>query len=85
MSKKIIDIEESEGSYRIGNDNLINLNRVVLEYSELSSPLNPKCKEECMGICVECGLNKNNKKCDCEIDIRDARWAPLFDLAQTLE
>ena len=85
MSKKIIDIEESEGSYRIGNDNLINLNRAVLEYSELSSPLNPKCKEECMGICVECGFNKNDNKCDCEFDTRDPRWAPLSKLVKALE
>ena len=85
LSKKIIDLKESEGSYRIGNDNLINLSRAVLEYSELSSPLNPKCKEECLGICVDCGLNKNDNKCECEVEIGDSRWAPLRKLAKALE
>ena len=85
LSKKNIDVKESEGSYRIGNDNLINLNRAVLEYSELLSPLNPKCKEECKGICIDCGLNKNDNKCECEVEMRDPRWAPLRKLVKALE
>ena len=60
LSKKIIDLKESEGSYRIG-------------------------KEECMGICVDCGLNKNDNKCECEVEIGDSRWAPLRKLAKALE
>lgn len=34
------------------------------------------CKEDCKGLCPNCGKNKNEGDCDCRIDI-DPRWSPL--------
>jgi uncharacterized protein len=49
----------------------------------LNIPLKPLCKEECSGLCVKCGKNKNIEKCSCVIDTKDLRtdirWEKLKD------
>ena len=32
----------------------------------LAIPLAPTCREECKGICTECGVNLNLEQCQCE-------------------
>jgi uncharacterized protein len=84
ISKKVVNIDDHESLFRIENDNLIDLSRAVLEYSHLSCPMNPKCSDGCMGICLDCGSNRNNSECDCEVMRKDSRWSPLYDLAKAL-
>jgi uncharacterized protein len=35
------------------------------------------CREECLGLCPECGKNLNDGPCDCQIDDIDPRLAAL--------
>ena len=32
----------------------------------LTMPINPLCKDGCLGLCSVCGGNRNNVPCDCE-------------------
>jgi uncharacterized protein len=32
----------------------------------LAMPINPVCKDGCLGLCSVCGGNRNNVPCDCE-------------------
>ena len=35
------------------------------------------CREECKGLCPECGTNLNHSTCDCSLDNIDPRLAGL--------
>jgi uncharacterized protein len=43
----------------------IDLDPFIYEEVLLNMPLRPICKDECQGLCVICGKNKNLEICDC--------------------
>lgn len=47
-------------------------------YAEI--PINPLCKEDCQGICPECGVNRNQEACRCTEKPIDPRWEALKKL-----
>ena len=52
----------------------------VREAVILELPIQPRCRENCRGLCSGCGANLNEEKCKCEGDGGDPRWAPLMNL-----
>jgi uncharacterized protein len=38
------------------------------------------CREDCQGLCAQCGQNLNEKKCGCEQRVIDPRLAALKDI-----
>ena len=42
----------------------------------LELPLAPLCGEECLGLCPQCGINRNEEACSCEQPV-DPRWSAL--------
>jgi uncharacterized protein len=46
----------------------------------LEIPFAPICKEECKGLCPECGTNQNLSLCQCRPENNDPRWDKLKDL-----
>jgi uncharacterized protein len=42
--------------------------------------MKPLCREECRGICPDCGKNLNIEECICSEEKIDERWLPLKDL-----
>ncbi|MBZ0294835.1 MAG: DUF177 domain-containing protein [Anaerolineae bacterium] len=38
------------------------------------------CREDCKGLCPECGANFNRETCDCQLDAIDPRMAKLKEL-----
>ncbi|HEY8459643.1 MAG TPA: DUF177 domain-containing protein [Blastocatellia bacterium] len=64
------------GSYE--NDQ-IDLDELVLEQLELSLPSRVLCREECRGLCPQCGADLNIEQCECKPQI-DPRWRALADL-----
>jgi uncharacterized protein len=45
----------------------------------LELPLAPLCRNDCLGLCPECGVNRNNETCTCTART-DPRWAALDSL-----
>src|SRR5262245_10419423 len=62
----------------------INLDDLVLEQIELGLPARLLCREECRGLCPQCGADLNVEQCDCEKQV-DPRWQALADLKQEME
>ena len=58
----------------------LDLGEVVREQLILSVPMKRLCRETCQGLCLSCGMNKNNGRCDCVVDDTDSRLAPLKKL-----
>lgn len=65
------------GEFAVGEDSFIDLAPLVRQLSMLETPMQPICKPDCKGLCVECGQNLNEAECDCEVDDIDPRMAAL--------
>ena len=58
----------------------INIADIAREQLLLDIPQQFFCKDDCRGLCENCGANLNLKDCDCENDEIDPRWAALKNL-----
>jgi len=39
-----------------------------------------QCRDDCAGLCPECGIDRNVGRCDCDTEVKDHRWAALDGL-----
>ena len=69
-----------EGEYAIGEDGFIDLAPLVRELAVLETPIQPVCRPDCQGLCIECGQNLNEGDCGCESDPIDPRLSALQQL-----
>jgi len=67
-----------EEAYPIVND-MIDLEPMVHDAILLELPLAPLCREDCQGLCLYCGGDRNEVLCNCQAPV-DARWATLEGL-----
>lgn len=63
----------------------IELENDIRDYAMLAIPMRKLCKEDCKGLCSECGKNLNEGNCDCKNHIADPRWLPLEELKNKLD
>ncbi|MBK7896418.1 MAG: DUF177 domain-containing protein [Candidatus Promineifilaceae bacterium] len=69
-----------EGEYTIGEDGFIDLSPLVRELSVLETPIQPICRPDCHGLCLECGQNLNEADCGCDPNPIDPRLSALQQL-----
>ena len=70
--------DDLETSYY--RDDQIDLNELLREQFYLALPMKPLCREDCRGLCPQCGTNLNAGACGCAPVIEDPRLAPLRNL-----
>jgi uncharacterized protein len=58
----------------------IDLNELLREQFYLALPMKPLCREDCKGLCPQCGANLNTGTCDCSPEWEDPRLAALKQL-----
>ena len=71
---------EDEGIMFVDGDT-INITEVIENCIISTLPIKRLCKEDCKGLCPECGVNKNVENCNCidyDVDIRLAKLRELF-------
>ena len=78
---------ESGGSFALNDADeelfdgkVIDLEPIVTEQVMLSLPMNALCREDCKGLCAQCGQNLNEKACGCETKFVDPRFAALKNI-----
>ncbi|MBU6233349.1 MAG: DUF177 domain-containing protein [Acidobacteria bacterium] len=65
-------------AYRYEGDT-IDLAPLVHDAVFLELPLTPLCRDDCRGLCVQCGVDLNDEACECRAPV-DPRWAKLAEL-----
>jgi uncharacterized protein len=70
---------DEETTYPLGAETL-DLAPIVHDACILNLPLAPLCAEDCLGLCPNCGVNRNFASCACRPAI-DSRFAGLSLLA----
>lgn len=71
--------EKDDDDYIIVKNRELDLDELINEEVSLSLPNKILCKEDCKGLCSQCGTNLNVKKCDCKKSI-DPRMEALLQL-----
>jgi uncharacterized protein len=73
-------VEDDDLSTAFYEDNVIDLGQLMQEQCYLAVPMKPLCKEDCRGLCPQCGTNFNTASCECRTSWVDPRLAVLEQL-----
>jgi uncharacterized protein len=76
--------EEDLGTSYYDHDEL-DLNELMREQFYLVLPMKPLCREDCRGLCPQCGINRNTGTCGCSLAWEDPRLAALKSLGRSRE
>ncbi len=63
----------------------LDLEPMVREVLVLDAPSSPLCRDDCAGLCPECGIDRNQGSCSCDNTIADLRWGALDQLKGILD
>jgi uncharacterized protein len=75
--REIFEDDATEGeTYPLDRD-VADLEPLVREALMLEMPIAPLCREDCKGLCPNCGANRNETDCGCDVEVTDPRWAAL--------
>jgi uncharacterized protein len=72
--------EADDTTFSISPNHELDLTEPVRQALLVALPLKPLCRDDCAGLCPQCGADLNEGACDCEPDTTDDRWAPLREL-----
>jgi uncharacterized protein len=79
LTGKSITPEEEDQALWIDEHHILDLSEVIRQDVLLAIPMSVTCREDCRGLCPNCGQDLNQGKCSCEPE-PDPRWGPLLDL-----
>jgi DUF177 domain-containing protein len=63
-----------------GNTKEIDLSKLINEVFLINRPIQKTCKEDCRGLCPDCGKNLNQATCNCKSERIDPRLEKLKSL-----
>ena len=70
------DIDEDTEDFEVlGEDHTIDLAPLLVAAIMVDVPLMPLCREDCAGLCPDCGANLNEEHCDCASTREEANEA----------
>lgn len=72
--------EDTDEAALIDSHHLLDLSEVVRQDLTLALPLVPLCRNDCAGLCPNCGKNWNEGDCDCKQENLDPRFSVLRQL-----
>jgi uncharacterized protein len=61
-------------------DGFLDLSENILEEVILSIPIQPLCRESCLGLCPVCGENRNSNPCNCKSKEKNGPFSVLKNL-----
>ena len=75
-TERVQDLDEND--YLTGMD--LDVDRLVYLEVLMSWPLKVLCRDDCKGICSQCGKNLNDGPCGCAEEPKDPRMAAISDI-----
>lgn len=79
-AEKEAEINEKDLQVSVFEGDKIDLSEIVREQILLNLPTQIFCKDDCRGLCLKCGANRNVTDCSCEEIEIDPRWSALKNL-----
>ncbi|MFC2171320.1 DUF177 domain-containing protein [Acidobacteriota bacterium] len=75
-----VEVAEDDVNLCYYTEKQFDLEQLIEEQITLALPIRLLCRDECKGVCPECGSNRNQGDCGCKTDDVDPRLAPLKKL-----
>jgi uncharacterized protein len=75
-----LPLSEESSTFTIDGHHILDLMEAIRQYTLLTIPMKPLCREDCAGLCPNCGQNLNQGPCDCPVQDADPRWSKLAKL-----
>jgi uncharacterized protein len=79
-SSEVAELTDSAMSVSVFDGEALDVDEIVKEQILLAVPTRMLCREDCKGICPQCGVDRNTGECNCETKEIDPRWAVLKNL-----
>ena len=79
-STEVAELTEDDLSVSVFDGKVLDVDEIVKEQILLTVPTRMLCREDCKGICPECGTDRNTGECNCVTNDIDPRWAALKNL-----
>lgn len=79
------EVEDENLDLDFYDERTLLLDDILAEQIQLSVPMKTLCREDCRGLCPECGTNLNQGDCGCRASEPDNRWSELEALRRQLE
>ncbi len=76
-----LEIPDEPGSFMIDEHHILDLREAIRQNALLAIPMKPLCREDCAGLCQQCGKDLNLGSCGCKKEAIDPRWAKLVELS----
>ncbi len=76
------EVEDADLDDAFYRDDQIDLDELIQEQMYLTLPMKPLCRDDCKGLCPECGTNLNSGTCDCRHQWTDPRLEALKGLVR---
>jgi uncharacterized protein len=87
VDRRADEVAISEAETEIGyyqGEGLL-LEDALREQVLLATPVRALCREDCKGLCPQCGGNLNVEQCQCEPHVSDPRWDALNEIKNKLQ
>jgi uncharacterized protein len=68
--------EVEADTFRITDNFELDLGEGIRQYLLLAEPIQPLCRQDCAGLCAECGADLNDSACNCAAR-SDSQWQEL--------
>jgi uncharacterized protein len=75
-----IKIDEGEAEIGFYSGAGMELEDILREQVLLLLPMQKICREDCKGICPQCGKNRNEGDCQCKVEPAGNLWKALRDI-----
>lgn len=75
-----IDHEDDDLNHETYVGDEVDISNYIREQIAMSLPLKVVCREDCKGLCADCGINLNEKECECSGQKIDPRLEVLKNL-----
>jgi uncharacterized protein len=80
QSGRPLDERPDDDAFVVDQNHMLDLTEAVRQYREASAEMQPLCREDCKGLCPNCGQDLNSGECTCNAAPIDTRWADLAGL-----
>ena len=84
----VVEARSSHGEHEVNvqeldfvylEDDELDVDQLIRDQLELALPTRILCRDDCRGLCAQCGTDLNEAACQCAAPI-DPRWQALADL-----
>jgi uncharacterized protein len=79
-----VEIASGDLDMEFYTERSVPLRDLAAEQVQLAIPMKPLCVEGCLGLCPNCGANRNREGCKCEASVVEERWGALRDFREQL-